>query len=241
MAKKDDALAPKVPADMQKYVGQGTEDMTRDDLQLPRLALAQGLSPQMISSKPEYLEDLKLGQAFNDLTNKIYGNGPWDVAVIRRDPPRHVQFRPREEGGGVIDPNVPPNDPRCQFGPKGEKPVATKFYDYVLVFLDTREMIALSFKSTGIKIAKKFNTLIKLRGPIPLFMGKYTFRTVLVDGPKGSYTQLQITNNGYVTDNELLSFLAAQFDAVKDKPVAFDREPGEDDDVDSPPDAPSEM
>jgi len=232
MAKKDEALAeiPKIPAGMEKYVGQGMESMEREDLQIPRLCLAQGLSPQLVKSKPEYIEGLTMGDAFNDITQEIYGQGPWEMAVIRRDPPRYVQFRPREEGGGVIDPRVPANDPRTQFGPKGEKPVATKFYDYIVVFLETKEMIALSFKSTGVKVAKKFNTLMKLRGPIPMFMGKYQFSTILVDGPKGSYAQLQITNAGFVTDEKTLSFLAEQFDAVKDKPVQFDREPGEDDD-----------
>ncbi len=239
MAKKQEALeevkdgAVMVPAFLKDYAGKGTEHLTKSDLMMPRLALAQGLSPQIMPTKPEYIDGLKLGQAFNKVTGQIYGNGPWEVAIVRADPPRWVEFIPRDEGGGVKDPNVPFGDPRTQWREDGRKPIATQFYDYIVIFLESKEPIALSFSKTGIKVAKLLNTLIKLRGPIPLFMGKYSMKAVMAPGKKGEYATFQITNAGHITDEDTLKFLATQFDAFKDKPLVIEREPGDDTDEDA--------
>jgi len=233
MAKeKKDALAttetPAVPAFLEKYVGKGTEHFQKDDLQIPRLALAQGLSPQLNPEQPEYIKGLVIGSGFNNATNEIYDRGPWDIAIVKADRPRWVEFIPREQGGGIKDPNVPYDDPRTQWGANGEKPIATKFYDYIIVFLDTKETIAISLSRTGIKVAKKLNTMIYKRGPLPLFMGKYSARSVMVKGKKGDYATFAFVNDGFIEDEEMLKFLAEQFDTFKNKEVVIDREPGDD-------------
>lgn len=217
-----------VPEYLKDYAGKGVEHLTKNDLLMPRLALAQGLSPQIIPTKAEYIEGLHIGEAFNKVTGKIYGTGPWDIVIVRADPPRWVEFFPREEGGGVKDPNVPFGDARTAWRSDGRKPIASMFYDYIVIFLEIQEPIALSFTRTGIKTAKLLNTLIKLRGEIPLFMGKYNMKSVMVPGKKGEYAAFQITNAGHITDEETLRFLANQFDAFKDKPLVIEREPGDD-------------
>ena len=224
-----------VPAEFQKYAGQGLEGMTKDDLKMPRLALAQGLSPQLNPDDPLYIDGLKLGDAYNSLTGEVYGRGPWEVAVVRRDVPRWVEFVPREEGGGIKDLNVPRNDSRCEWRTiDGVRlpPIATQFYDYVIVFLASREVIAASFKSTGIRMtAQPWNSLLKLRGVSkPMFMGKYALRSVMTKNPKGSFASLQVVNAGWVSELETLQFLAATFEAFREKEIVIDREPGADDD-----------
>jgi len=219
-----------VPEFLKDYAGKGSEHLSKNDLLMPRLGLAQGLSPQINPEKPEYIDGLRLGDAFNKVTGTIYGRGPWEMAIVRADPPRWVEFFPRDEGGGVKDPNVPHGDPRTQWRVDGRKPVATMFYDFVVIFLETMEPIVISFKATGIKTAKLLNTLIKLRGQIPLFMGRYAMKAVMAKGAKGDYATLQVQNAGHVEDLEVLKFLAGQFDAFKDKPLIIEREPGDDDD-----------
>lgn len=244
VAKVEPAGLPVLPENLKKYMGAGYEGMTREDLQTPRLSLAQGLSPQISPDDPAYIEGLKLGDAFNSVTKQVYGRGPWSMAVVRRDPPRWIEFIPREMGGGIKDFNVPVNDPRTQFwndSTTGERkpPIATKFYDFVVVFLDTLEPVALSFKSKGISVAKSFNTLISLRrldigGSVerpPIFMGKYLVSTFMDKAPKGTFTNLHIVNDGWVTDPALLTFLAKTFEEFKDKELKIEREPGSDDDM----------
>lgn len=140
----------------------GFEDTAQSDVQIPRLSLAQMLSPEVTEGDPRLIEGLKAGQLFNSVTKKSYGS--WCVVqLLRKMPLRAMEFNPIDDGGGVADPNVPLDDPRLKWGPEGEKPVATLFRDFIARVLESDaqgvagpdEIIALSFKSSGIAVAKQ--------------------------------------------------------------------------------------
>lgn len=135
----------------------GFEDTQQSDLMIPRLALAQALSPQVTDGDPARIPDLKVGDLFNSVTNQVYGREVI-VQVLRKMPLRAMEFRSVDNGGGVIDPDVPIGDPRLAWGTSGDKkadkPKATLFRDFLAVILPGREVIALSFKSSGINAAK---------------------------------------------------------------------------------------
>lgn len=135
----------------------GFEDTLQTDLMIPRLALAQAMSPQATEGDPARIEGLKAGDLFNSVTNQSYGREVI-VQVLRKMPLRGMEFRDIEAGGGVIDPDVPLGDPRLKWGTTGDKkkdqPIATLFRDFLAVILPGREIIALSFKSSGITAAK---------------------------------------------------------------------------------------
>ena len=135
----------------------GFEDTKQSDLQIPRLALAQALSPQVTDGDPARIPDLKVGDLFNSVTQVVYGREV-TVQVLRKMPLRAMEFRSVDDGGGVIDPDVPLGDPRLAWGTSGDKkadkPKATLFRDFLAVILPQREIIALSFKSSGITAAK---------------------------------------------------------------------------------------
>src|SRR5688572_24359459 len=148
---------------------EGSAHIERDDMLLPRLALAQKISHELESSHEKFMPELKEGQLFNTVTQRIYGNGPIEFVIVRADKPRWVEFHPRAAGGGIKDMDVPPNDPRTQFTRNPatgatEPPIATKFYDFIVLLLPSTpgvpelEMIGLSFKSTGLKAARLLNT-----------------------------------------------------------------------------------
>lgn len=130
----------------------GTEDIRSDEIRLPRLAIAQGLSPEIASDNP--IEGLKLYEMFNDLTREIYGRGPLHFIICKREV-KHIEFKPREDGGGVVDLNVPVNDPRTLWTTTdGERtpPVATKFVEFIIMLLrdgKQPEPIMLSIKDTN--------------------------------------------------------------------------------------------
>ena len=244
MAKKNDK-APAAPQAMQtqgttdlarpSWLGgerRGTEHIGRDDVQIPRLALAQALSPQLKEGDPAFIEDLRQGHMFNTVTGQVFGKGPLEFAIVRADRPRYIEFNPRESGGGIKDFNVPANDPRTQFttNEKGErvKPVATKFYDYVVVLIPfDREaaissIIALSMKSSQLKVARQLNTFIQQRNA-DLWAAKYTLTSVAEKGAKGDYANYRIANAGWVSQEEYQA-LGALAEILKDKTVSFDRD-----------------
>jgi hypothetical protein len=200
----------------------GAEHITREDIQMPRLSLAQQMSPELVKGDPKFIEKLGIGDMFNNLTQQVYGVGPLEFCILRADPPRWVEFIPREQGGGVRDPNVPSDDPRTQFGPAGEPPIATKFYDFIVALLPTRELIALSFKSTGLKVAKQLNGLIAFRNA-PIFAGKYQLMTTMTQNSKGRFAIFQVKNAGWLPDRLTYLWAEEMFKNLRDKTIHIER------------------
>lgn len=205
----------------------GTEHLTRDDIRLPRLALAQGLSHQVQLGDPLFIKGLSVGEMFNDLTQEVYGQGPMEFFIVRADPPRWVEFYPRDEGGGVKDLNVPHGDPRTSFGEDGEKPIATQFYDYIIVLWPSKVLVALSMKSASLKVARSLNGLVAIRNA-DLYAGKYTVQAAMEKNAKGTFAQYVVQNAGWVDTPENLKYLKGLFNGLKDKRLVIEREPGDD-------------
>jgi hypothetical protein len=228
------------PAWLKKDDTRGTEHLTKADIQMPRLALAQGLSPQIADGDPQQIPDLKVGMLFNSLTKEVLGKGPLEFTIIRADPPRWVEFFPRTEGGGVKDIDVPSDDPRTQFTTENGKsipPAATQFYDFVIMFLPLKSgdpmsnIIALSFKSTGLKAARQLNGLMQLRNA-PSFAGKYVLTTGMQRNSKGTFAVYQVANAGWV-DEETGKLAEQMFEALKNKDIKIDRDEDHIDDPES--------
>lgn len=215
-----------LPVYIKKGDRRGTEHIRKDDLQMPRLTLAQGLSPQMQKGNPRFISGLEVGNMFNNLTEEIYGDGPLEFTIVRADPPRGIEFYPLDEGGGIKDFNVPVDDPRMQFGPQGEKPTATKFYDFVVVMFPTMEVIALSLKGTSLKTARELNALMKLRN-VPSFGGKYTLKSAMQTNKSGTFAVFSVKQAGFVNE-EQYKFCEDLYEAIKDKPLDIEREPEDD-------------
>jgi hypothetical protein len=151
---------------------------------------------------PKRIEGLKGGDLYNSNTKQIYGTEVF-VQLLRKMPLRAMQFHSVKDGGGVADPNVPLNDDRCQWH-GDEKPVATVFRDFLAVLLSAdgkpanREVIALSFKSSGIKAAKALWGLAAMRNK-PVFAGRYRITTGIELKPE-MHNIYKVENAGWVSE-----------------------------------------
>jgi hypothetical protein len=146
----------------------GLEQADARDIILPRLALCQSNSPQRKRGNEKHIPGLDEGMMFNSLTGDIYPQGTAFIPLSLNK--RAMQFRPMEEGGGIIDRNVPFNDPRCEYDNtkegKDAKPAATRMYDWLVYLPETAEFTVISFKGTSEKVGKKLVTLTSTRpGP----------------------------------------------------------------------------
>jgi len=213
----------------------GAQNISKDDLQLPRLALAQLLSPELVDGDPKYIDGLAAGDAFNSLTGEVYGKKPITIVVVRAEKARYVEFVPREEGGGIRDFNVPASDPRCAFGPKGEKPAATKFLEFIVLLPDFgNEPAALSFKGSGLKTARTLNGLIKIQGVragnVPAFAFAFTITPTMTQNQLGKFAVFTVRPDGFV-DKETFTQAGDFYESIKDREVAppSKEEPDEDD------------
>lgn len=225
----------------------GNEGIGRDDILMPRLGLAQKMSPEIDPTSPKVIDGLKFMDLYNSLSRKVYGQGPLHFVILRRDTPRWVEFNPIDQGGGIKDMNVPAGDPRTEFtpGPDGQriKPLATMFYDYLALLLtgfnqaeplDT--LVGLSFKSSGIKAAKHLNFLVQQRGQKLICKGVYELTTghEVDKKSQGVYAVYKIRNAGWLkADSEIEKLAIEMHESWKDRRVKIDteaptREPGDD-------------
>jgi hypothetical protein len=150
----------------QQGTGAGMAQMGQDDIQIPRLSIAQRTSPQVDRSDPEYIDGLEQFQMFNSVTRETYGFGPIPLIFVNFRK-YAMQF---DDQNNVVDPNVPLNDARLNFtkGPDGrtKRPAATLFMEYLALNAETLDPIVVTFKGAGLATAKRLNTLLRLSGDI---------------------------------------------------------------------------
>ena len=210
--------------------GSGTEHIGKDDISPPRLTVAQSLHDEMDTEHAKHIEGLEEAMMFNNMTQEIYENELY-IAIVRADPPRWIEFFPREDGGGVKAMDIKSNDPRTRFN-DGKKPSAQKFYDYLVVLLPFTEetigerLLTLSFKGAGLKTAARLNYLIKMRRA-PLFAGRYKLTSAMERNKKGRFAGINVHKpagaDGWVTEDEGI-ILCQTFESLRTSEVVFDRE-----------------
>src|SRR6185436_17138975 len=168
------------PTDLLRDAGRGTEDIGTNDVKPPRILICQAGSPYRKPDDPKQIPGLNELDMFNDLSGENYHRGPLKFVVLKALPPKYIEFRSMDEGGGVVDFDVKANDPRTQFTTgedgKRQKPVATMFRDYLVWLPDHQEPAVLSMKGSQLKVAVQLNGKIKqpLRGDLvhPSLAGK---------------------------------------------------------------------
>ncbi len=244
MTTKTDALAT-VPTGMEDLITLdrptgadegilGNEGIGRNDILMPRIGVAQKMSPEIDpTNAAKYIDGLKFTDLFHSATKQVLPQ-PLHFVILRRDDPRWIEFNPLDEGGGIKDMDVRKGDPRTQFGADGEKPIATEFHDYIVLQLTGFDpakpldsIVALSLKSSGIKAAKHLNFLISLRGPKLICKGVYALTTGHETDKKtqGVYATYKFTNAGWLKPDSPIEKLAIElFEAWKDRRVEFERE-----------------
>ncbi len=226
--KKDTAVVPVTggalvaPKYMKTGTRKGAEDIGREDLTMPRLALAQKLSPEVEPGNAKFVEGLSFGDAYNTLSGEVYGKDPIEVVIIRAEKPKYIEFNPIEDGGGIKDYNVQPGDPRTRFSEDGSKPVATKFLEYVaLIGPDFRMPIAISFKGSGLKGARLLNGLIKLRN-LDAFASRFRLTPAIESKGNNSWTVFNIALAGNV-DEDTFAYASSVYDSISGQALEVEK------------------
>lgn len=223
LATTDYGLLTEKPSWIKSDDRRGAENVDVTDLKIPRLAIAQDLSPQLKRTKAEYIEGLELYDLFNNLTGTVYGRGPIAFLPIRMDK-RAMEWYPRDskEGEGIKDRDVPWDDDRCQFH-GDEPPVATRYYDFIALLLPTLEPIVISCHDTNFKHGKTLLSLIQFGGG-PFWSRVYKVETVIERKDAYEWGAFKFgVVPGYPTDEMALAAENA-YEAFKGKALAVDEE-----------------
>ena len=79
--------------------GAGLENVTQEDLIIPRLKLVQALSPQVQKHDGAYIEGISVGDVFNTVTNEFW-SGEKGLTVVPVSYKRvFLEWGPKKAGG----------------------------------------------------------------------------------------------------------------------------------------------
>lgn len=216
-------LVEQVPKYLQKPDGQpraGFEEFEQGDVKLPRLGLCQALTPQRSDGDPQYIDGLKEGDIFNNVTQINYGRSAKIVPLLYFK--MRFLFKPMDQGGGIL---CRSNDcktgigepggaclicPLAQFGTarngEGKGTACLLIYNFPVLVANeegrfTADSLAiLSLKSTGIPEAQKWITLMRLR-KTDMFAGVFNLTARFRNEGSLKWWQPVIENAGFIPES----------------------------------------
>jgi len=186
------------PSYIDQNSNRGNENITSEDLQLPRIDVLQDGSPQLKKkNEDKYIEGAAVGMLFNTLTNELYPNGVYftPVSFVRR----YLVWVDRkiDTGGGlrgVFDTQheaeamveVDEDKAKLEIVPTAEH----------LVLMDDGQEVIISMAKSKMKVSRKFNSLVRLSGG-DRFGARYHMIGVDDTGAQGDYQNIAIDKVGY--------------------------------------------
>lgn len=202
----------------------GLEEVGQEDVLIPRLCIAQAMSHEVTEGDPKFIKDLRPGQFFNSLTQKIYGKKVILVPLFFFH--QFIEFIPKEQGGGIAAQyknraDVPPQD--LEFI-DGQKPAVTEFKNEMSLLIDGEtgayEPLVVSFKSTGMNAAKKWNSLMRQTN-LPAYARSYVLEITNEKNTKGAWFGVNVLPDTFVPE---AFFTAAEkyFDSLRSAGVKVD-------------------
>lgn len=227
MDKKDTNLALGLGA-----IGKGFEEpVEQENLIIPRAKLVQGL-PKEMAEMPEHV---KPGMIINSLTKEILPN----VFIPIFKFTNFIRFNARkkeEEGfdpaygpGELIWRSDDPKDPRVmaetKFGPDGEKPIATTFWNFFSYFPGVPMPIIVSFSKSSFKTGKELFSLARFAAnqQYPnMFNSQYKLTSAFKENEQGAFYLLKVAGAGRVEDKNDLQLCDVWYDSFKSQAIKMD-------------------
>lgn len=212
--------------------GTGLEAMEQGDMVLPRLAIAQSLSPAIKKNNSKYIEGLEEGMLYNTVTRRIYGTTVRVVPVLFSK--MRIKFEEISKGGGILCISAngidggqlcPAGCARCEFSKfiDGVPPKCSNFMNYACLLPDEgMDLIVASMKSTAISVAKQWNSVMRLLNK-PSFAKFYQISTVPETRNNNDYFNFKVEPKNFVTP-EIYSFGTAMHEQLKAQGIKVDLE-----------------
>ena len=222
-AKKENAVAT---IDIEKFADQGFDNIDSKSLQLPFLKILGQLSPQVTAGDSKYIEAAKPGMIYNTVTDKLYDGNKGILVIPAYYKFEYIVWADRGQEGSNAPRNIYPADSdimsKTSRGDDGKdrlesgnyiEETASHFVVVVEEALATEALITM--KSTQRKKSKKWNSMMNLmqapkkdgKGffrPAP-FTQQYRLKTVLEKNQLGSWYGWEITSEGLVNDESLIT------------------------------------
>jgi hypothetical protein len=219
MAKKNEvavavdntAIMTEVPDYLKGKEGtRGNENVTMQDIVIPRLEVIQGLSPAVKRGDPGFIEGAQQGMLVNSVSQQLYGDDAMVIPVFFKV--QHLVWKRRKdkagkslEGGffGAFD-TLEEAQQRCaeEGGEEADIEVIDTPQHLCLIVnagSGETEEIMLSMPRTKAKISRKWNSLIRLLGG-DRFSRVYKVSTDLESNSQGDFYNFHIEAAGFPSE-----------------------------------------
>jgi len=189
----------------------GNENVTMEDIAIPRLEIVQGLSPAMKRGDAGYLEDARLGDLVNSATNELYGDSVYVVPVhfsvqyLIWKQRKYVNRNGIEVNteGGFLGAFQTAHEAKARASEEGGEEAGIEVVDtpqHLCLLVNKgglAEEIIVSMPRTKAKISRQWNTLVKIAGH-DRFSRLYRLSTDLEKNARGDYYNYSIKLMGFV-------------------------------------------
>lgn len=194
----------------------GSEDVTAQDITLPRIEVLQALSPQLKKSEPSYIEGSEQGMIFNTISGELYGNEVVIVPILFQR--QHIIWQDRKKGGGFAGAFPTELDAAKEVDAMDnpdDYDIVEHHINFCLILHDNGDIeeAVLSWAKSKIKVSKSLNALIQMN-PGDRYSRAYRLKSVEASGPKGDYWTYTVQPIGYVT-REVFDRAAMIYSAIK--------------------------
>jgi hypothetical protein len=233
MAKKEVAVAAQVELDIRpSWMGdsnRGSEEVTIQDVTIPRLSIIQDLSPQRKKNNAEYIDGAEEGMMFNTVTNQLFAEPVLFVPVYFRL--EWLVWKHRDAGGGLMGVFDTQDEAVAfiaghmlagQTTEKGEPVLeAQDTAQHFGLLLDPNSPadnphateIVVSMSRSQLKPSRQLNSQVRIAGG-DRWERYYRLSPVQVDGAKGDYWNWKVEQLGFVSE-AVYQQAEALYEAVK--------------------------
>lgn len=201
------ATVDQLPEWMKKGGNRGSEEVTTNDITLPRLEIIQDLSPQRKKSEPEYIEGAEEGMVFNTVTKELLGDQVLVIPVYFQM--QYIIWKDRKKGGGfggAFPSEAEAIEARKALENPEDWAIVDTHVHYVLRLVEGSTMedpileeAVISMAKSKAKVSRNWNTLVKLAGG-DRFSRMYVMSVVPEKNKNGdAYFNFKVASKGYVS------------------------------------------
>ena len=148
--------------------GGGLENLTADDLTIPRLKILQALSPEVNKRDGKYVDGAAAGDIINTVTSELYTEETGCVVIPVTYKRMFLEWQPRESGGGLIqqhtDPQILSQTTKDKTGAdvlENGNYIQTSATHYVLTISgDSYQQVMIPMAGTQLKKSRTWNSVM---------------------------------------------------------------------------------
>lgn len=149
--------------------GAGLAGMKKEDFLIPRLKIAQDLTPAVKSTKAEYIPGLEIGMIFDPVSGRFWDGGKGILLVLVQFQKTYPEYVPRKKGGGFVGMHDETVMLKTKFIkgegfmlPNSNEIVPTIEYLSFLVNEEdgSHESVVISFNKTDMTEARRLSTVV---------------------------------------------------------------------------------